>query len=72
MNRGKKKAHHMKDSASRLRAIAESHYLDALIREETPSQSLFERAMLREKQGKETAPKNLEQIIKAADGSVQE
>ncbi len=28
---GQKKAHHMKDSASRLRAIAESHYLDALI-----------------------------------------
>lgn len=63
---GQKKAHHMKDSASRLRAIAESHYLDALIREETPSQSLFERAMLREKQGKEQRQKNLEQIIKAA------
>jgi uncharacterized repeat protein (TIGR03899 family) len=63
---GQKKPHHMKDSASRLRAIAESHYLDALIREETPSHSLFERAMLREKQGKEQRQKNLEQIIKAA------
>ncbi|MCY9873131.1 TIGR03899 family protein [Vibrio barjaei] len=61
-----KKSHHMKDSGSRIRAIAQAHSLDALIAEETPSKSLFERAMLREKQSKEQRQKNLEQIVKAA------
>ncbi|MFC5076416.1 hypothetical protein VTH8203_00443 [Vibrio thalassae] len=61
-----KKSHHMKDSGSRIRALAQAHNLDALIAEETPTKSLFERAMLREKQSKEQRQKNLEQIVKAA------
>ncbi|MBY6196908.1 TIGR03899 family protein [Vibrio hangzhouensis] len=66
---GQKKTHHMKDSGSRIRAIARAHSLDALIAEETPSKTLFERAMIREKQSKEQRQKNLEQIVKAALGS---
>ncbi|CAH0524525.1 hypothetical protein VHP8226_00362 [Vibrio hippocampi] len=59
------KKRHMKDSASQVIAIAQAHSLDAMVSEEAPSKTLFERAMLREKQRKEHRQKNLEQIIKA-------
>lgn len=55
----------MKDSASQVIAIAEAHNLDAMVSNETPTKTLFERAMFREKQRKELRQKNLEQIIKA-------
>lgn len=67
-----KKTRHIKGSIFRIKAIAEKHGLDAMISEDTPSKSLFERALLREKQRKELRQKNLELILKVALDSCQD
>ncbi|MFA0086922.1 TIGR03899 family protein [Vibrio sp. E150_011] len=64
--KNQKKSSPMRDSASRIKAIAQTHILDALITEEASEKSVFERAILRDKQRKEQRQKNLEHIVKLA------
>ncbi|MGY0616530.1 TIGR03899 family protein [Vibrio sp. FJH11] len=61
-----KKNTYIKDSASRIQSIAQIHGLDALLQDEPPAKSVFERAQLREQRRKEQRQKNLEQILKLA------
>lgn len=64
-----KKNSYLKDSASRIQSIAQIHGLDALLQDEPPAKSVFERAQFREQRRKEQRQKNLEQILKLAHGS---
>ncbi|UUM30875.1 TIGR03899 family protein [Vibrio japonicus] len=63
-SRQDKKAHYIKDSASRILNIAENHGLDALLRTQSPQSSPFERMLSREKKRREQRQKNLENILK--------
>jgi uncharacterized repeat protein (TIGR03899 family) len=61
---------HIKDSASRVLYIAQTHGLDALLLDEQKSEkSLLERAVYREQQLREQRQKNLEHILKLAHSS---
>lgn len=64
-----KKSHYVKDSASCILNIAESHGLDALLKNESPQKSTLERALARERQRREQRQKNLEQILKLSHQS---
>ncbi|GLT16248.1 TIGR03899 family protein [Vibrio zhanjiangensis] len=61
-----KKPNYIKDSASRILSIAQSHGLDALLQKETPQKTALERALVRERRQKELQQKNLEHILKLA------
>ncbi|NVC92401.1 TIGR03899 family protein [Vibrio natriegens] len=60
------KSSYIKDSASRIQNIAQSYGLDALLQADTPKQSTFERAQLREQRRQEQRQQNLEQVLKLA------
>ncbi|EGQ8495428.1 TIGR03899 family protein [Vibrio alginolyticus] len=64
-----KKQGYIKDSASKVKTIAQIHGLDALLQTEPPAKSAFERAQLREQRHQEQRQKNLEQILKLAHSS---
>ncbi len=61
-----KKTGYIKDSASRIKNIAQSHGLDALLQTDPPAKSALERAQLRDQRRQEQRQKNLEQILKLA------
>ncbi|WP_047047687.1 TIGR03899 family protein [Vibrio mexicanus] len=61
-----KKSSYIKDSASRIKTIAQTYGLDALLQSDAPEKSAIERALLRERRHKEQRQKNLEQILKLA------
>ncbi|MDW1956450.1 DUF2806 domain-containing protein, partial [Vibrio sp. Vb0562] len=61
-----KKTGYIKDSASRIKNIAQSHGLDALLHTDPPAKSALERAQLRDQRRQEQRQKNLEQILKLA------
>ncbi|WP_341663129.1 TIGR03899 family protein [Vibrio sp.] len=65
-SRHEKKPNYIKDSASRIMNIAQSHGLDAMLQKETPEKTALERALVRERRQKELQQKNLEQILKLA------
>ncbi len=65
-SKAEKKSTYLKDSASRIRAIAQHHGLDALLLDEKPETTLLDRALKRERDRKEARQKNLEQIIRLA------
>lgn len=73
-NQHAEKNHHyskkstIRDSASRVVSIAQSHGLDAQLRQEKPDNTLFDRAINREKQRREQRQRNLEQIVKFTHG----
>jgi len=64
-----KKQGYIKDSASKVKTIAQIHGLDALLQAELPAKSALERAQQREQRHKEQRQKNLEQILKLAHSS---
>ncbi|MCG9598806.1 TIGR03899 family protein [Vibrio sp. Isolate25] len=64
--RHEKKTAYIKDSASRVMNIAQTHGLDALLQKEAPQKTALERALIRERRYKEQKQKNLEQILKLA------
>ncbi|MDC0611272.1 TIGR03899 family protein [Vibrio sp.] len=59
----KSKNTYVKDSGSRIKAIAESHGLDAQLNSETKKINLIDRAIKREHKQKEQRQRNLERII---------
>ena len=61
-----KKSGYIKDSAGRVKNIAQTHGLDALMHSEPPAKNAQERAQLREQRRQEQRQKNLEQILKLA------
>ncbi|MCG9229642.1 TIGR03899 family protein [Vibrio diabolicus] len=64
-----KKQGYIKDSASKVKTIAQIHGLDALLQTDPPAKSALERAQLREQRRQEQRQKNLEQILKLAHSS---
>ncbi|WFB48449.1 TIGR03899 family protein [Vibrio coralliilyticus] len=64
--RHEKKKTYIKDSASRVMNIAQTHGLDALLQKDSPEKTALERALIRERRYKEQKQKNLEQILKLA------
>lgn len=68
-SRQEKKSNYVKDSASRILLIAQSHGLDALLQKESPQKQALDRALVRERQRREQRQKNLEQILKLAHSS---
>ncbi|MDA0119312.1 TIGR03899 family protein [Vibrio sp. T11.5] len=65
-SRHEKKKTYIKDSASRVMNIAQTHGLDALLQKDSPEKTALERALIRERRYKEQKQKNLEQILKLA------
>ncbi|NRF65233.1 TIGR03899 family protein [Vibrio coralliilyticus] len=65
-SRHEKKKTYIKDSASRVMNIAQTHGLDALLQKDSPEKTVLERALIRERRYKEQKQKNLEQILKLA------
>lgn len=65
-HRHEKKSNYIKDSASRVLHIAQTHGLDALLQNEAPKKPALERALLRERNRREQRQKNLEKILKIA------
>ncbi|EEX34974.1 MULTISPECIES: TIGR03899 family protein [Vibrio] len=65
-SRHEKKQTYIKDSASRVMNIAQTHGLDALLQKDSPEKTALERALIRERRYKEQKQKNLEQILKLA------
>lgn len=59
-----KKSNYIKDSGSRIKNIAETYGLDAMIQSTPTKKSLLERSLARDKQRREQRQKNLENIIK--------
>ncbi len=59
-----KKSAYLKDSASRIKTIAQQYGLDALLQEAKPEKNALERAELREKKRQEQRQRNLERILK--------
>jgi len=59
----KTKNTYIKDSGSRIKAIAKTHELDAQLNSETKKTPLIERALKRERNNKEQKQRNLERII---------
>ncbi|MDF2153195.1 TIGR03899 family protein [Vibrio sp. CAU 1672] len=64
-----KKSSYIKDSATRILAIAQSHGVDALLQSEPPAKPALERAQLRAQRYQELRQKNLEKVLKLAHGS---
>ncbi len=64
-----KKSSYIKDSASRVISIAQTHGLDALLHNDPPAKPAAERAQIREQKRAEQRQKNLEQILKLAHKS---
>ncbi|CAM2847792.1 TIGR03899 family protein [Vibrio diazotrophicus] len=60
------KSNYVKDSASRIYAIAQQHGIDALLHKVPPQKTPLERALKREQEIKAQKQKNLEQIVKLA------
>ena len=58
------KSTYIKDSASRIRSIAQYYGLDALLLEEKPEKTPLERSIARQRKRNEQRQKNLEQIVK--------
>lgn len=65
-SRHEKRKTYIKDSASRVMNIAQTHGLDALLQKDSPEKTALERALIRERRYKEQKQKNLEQILKLA------
>ncbi|MBF9001717.1 TIGR03899 family protein [Vibrio nitrifigilis] len=61
-----KKSTYVKDSASRILNIAHQQGLDALLQDEKPKHTPYERAIKRERKRREERQRNLEKIIKLA------
>ncbi|CAM2960549.1 TIGR03899 family protein [Vibrio mytili] len=64
-----KKQSYIKDSASRIKSIAQIYGLDARLQDAPPAKSALERAQIREQRRQEQRQKNLEKILKLAHSS---
>ncbi len=63
-HRSAQKHRYLKDSGSRIKSIAQTYGLDAMLSASPPEKNLLERALNRDKQRREQRQKNLEQIIR--------
>lgn len=62
----KRRSTYIKDSAGRIRNIAEKHLVSSLLDETTESKTALERAFQRERKVKEQQQKNIERIVQLA------